>query len=413
MSLNFETLSQPAASMPLDTVKLRSPPIDPGAYAEIERRCVRKQAIEVASGHILYQITSGALRGSWDSRISLRPMREEWRQDSNGHMRLCTALPYVLVECSAAKMLYGQNIYGGPVDFISTCSQIVQLLEDHLGVRLPATAQWIVRRADWAETFALPFIAIQEYFRRIQATHFPRRKVRKYGDHAIYIPGSTTTLKLYHKGVEFKAHDRARLQKLHLNLPERPSHKSSRLQSRRFPNRSLLKIRALQRLANNRMRVEVEIHADKLDFDFGRKPRVEDVTPQYLMRVFDYEIDRFLREGQDSLQLARTNLAVSDCLRTTYGETAGNRLHAFWCQLAACGEGDCRSKYAPATSYRNRRLLQRAGVSWHNTDVQVIEPRQLLPPDFAPVRLGPRRCTSRIRAANVPSYRQFNVEVFS
>jgi hypothetical protein len=70
---------------------------------------------------------------------------------------------------------------------------------------------WIVRRVDWAENYALPFTAIQEFFEGIYTIQFPRRKGIKYGDHAVYFPGSTTTVKIYHKGLEFAKHDSKRM----------------------------------------------------------------------------------------------------------------------------------------------------------------------------------------------------------
>ena len=55
---------------------------------------------------------------------------------------------------------------------------------------------------------------------------------------------------------------------------------------------------ALQRLANSRLRTEVEIHAETLDYDFGHKPKVREISTGYLKAVFDNEIARLLREGQ-------------------------------------------------------------------------------------------------------------------
>ena len=55
---------------------------------------------------------------------------------------------------------------------------------------------------------------------------------------------------------------------------------------------------ALQRLANSRLRTEVEIHAETLDYDFRPKPKVREISTGYLKAVFDSEIARLLREGQ-------------------------------------------------------------------------------------------------------------------
>jgi len=381
--------------MPLDTVKLRSPTLDENAFSAIEQACVRRQGIQVASGAVLYEMTSGGLQGSWDSRVSLRPMQQDWIADSNGRVRLQPCPPYVLVECSAAKVLCGQNVYGGPTNFPVTCERLLQGIGNLFGIHLPEARRWHVRRADWAESFALPYIGIQEYFEVLQTTYFPRRKMQKFGDHSIYVPGHTTTLKLYHKGPEFKGNDAKRIRQALTS--QSPGNETSALSFEQRQKRAQRKVHALQRLANRRLRVEVEIHANKLDFDFGHKPRVEEVTDEYLMRTFDYEIDRLLREGQTGLGLARTNRDVAARLKERYGRTVGHRLHGFWCVLAASGEAFCKREYASATFYRCRKALMDAGVSWHIADVQIAGVPTALPSDFAPVRFDPRRCESTIR----------------
>lgn len=393
-----ETLLRSVRPMPLDTVKLRSPALTEATLQKIERRCIRRQAQEIASGVMLYEITTGHLQASWDSRISVRPMREDWVANSSGRTRLQSCPPYLMVECSLPKAFFGQNIYGGPTDLQLACARLVELLEMLLEVSLPPAADWIVRRIDWAESFSLPFIAIQEFFDLVQSTYFPRRKIQKYGDHGIYVPGRTTTLKIYHKGIEFAANDSKRIKRALLSgipLSPRNAHLEANMRAR-----VSRRVQALQRLANKRLRVEVEVHADKLDFDFGKRPRVKEVTDDYLARLFDHEVGRLLREGRDSLQRARTNRDVASRLIQVYGRTAGNRLHGFWCRLATCGENVCKREYPAATFYRNRKRLQDAGVSWHNTDVQIVPSRAALPNDFSPTRFDSRRCVGHVRREN-------------
>lgn len=36
----------------------------------------------------------------------------------------------------------------------------------------------------------------------------------KFGDHVVYFAGATTTVKLYHDGLEFAAHDQGRLRRV-------------------------------------------------------------------------------------------------------------------------------------------------------------------------------------------------------
>src|SRR5262245_8752828 len=360
--------------MAFDTVKLKSPDIDEALLRGVEQACgLLRQGVRLSTGEIEYQFTTGELEGSWDSRISIRPMREDWRRGPSGLPQLCPSKPYVIVECSLAKVFNGQNIYGGPLDFHFACFRLATYLEEILQIKLPPILEWIVRRVDVAETYRLPFCAIQEFFSYIQTIQFPRRRGEKYGYHSVYFPGSTTTVKLYHKGPEFAQHDHARLKRFFTqfgaqNLPEVRS-------AGQFTGWVNWRIRALQRLANNRLRVEVEIHADKLDRDFGHPPRVQETTGDYLLSLHDREVARLLHEGQSGMETVREHTAVADRLRQIYGDTKGNRLFGFWCILAANGEAFVRQRYSRPTFYRNRRELESAGVSWTRCNVAIIPSR--------------------------------------
>jgi hypothetical protein len=56
------------------------------------------------------------------------------------------------------------------------------------------------------------------------------------------------------------------------------------------------KLKALQRLADSRLRVEVEVHSDKFQYDFGRNPLVSEVDDAYLETIHDKEVERLLRK---------------------------------------------------------------------------------------------------------------------
>ena len=205
--------------MAIDTVKLKSPHLDEVLLRSIEHTCgVRRQAVRLSTGAIQYEITTGELDGSWDSRISLRPMRQEWRCGTHGRPKLETSEPYVIVECSLSKAFNGQNVFGGPCVFTDACARLVDLLEELLSVELPPASGWLVRRVDVAESYRLRFPAIQDFFSYIHTIQFPRRRAMKFGDHAVYFPGSTTTVKLYHKGSEFAEHDHARVKRFFTQL---------------------------------------------------------------------------------------------------------------------------------------------------------------------------------------------------
>lgn len=382
--------------MGLDTVRLKSPYMARVHVDKIKSLGESYNRVMNGTGEVIWEVTRTNLLGSYDSRIMVKPMFEDCTRSKQGKPEWHVSPPYLVVECSVPKAFHGQNIYGAMEDFQEACERLHGLLQRLLGVPLPPAGNWTVQRIDWAENFQLPYQAVQEFFEGIYHIGFPRRRMQKHGLQSIFVPGTTTTIKLYHKGPEFEAHDRKRLfsvlrNEFHLNRPANAAADYAYRQASR-------KVAALQRLANNRLRAEVEIHAEKLDYDFGKKPKVSDITTVYLQEVFDKEIGRLLREGKGATDIVRTSLAVRDRLEAFYKPELAGLLHGFWFALATHGEDDTKKRSTRATFYRRRKQLVDVGVSWLATDVQLIERQgQMLPLDFSPVRANPRRCECQVR----------------
>jgi II/X family phage/plasmid replication protein len=372
----------------IDTVRLASSPVSEATIKQVEQFMERRSCVHLGTGELSYEFTSGGLLGSWDSRVSVQVEREEWTHvvtagmimntSSGSRVRGCTSKvacePYLVIEGSIHKAMLGHNVYGGPIDFPSSCAWFVGELARRMGVELPSVALWRVLRADWAECFDLgSFEAVQEFIGGLNSAEFPRRTVVRHGSESLYAPGRTTTVKAYHKGVEFSAHDWKRL-KHHLDHAE---------------------LVMLQERANCILRLETSIKAKKLVDDFkGIKPPVVEVTQGYLERVHDREVARLLKEGKTAMDTVRTHKEVSRRLHETYSENTqlANLLFGTWLQLATLGESEVKVNMSPRTYYRQRKQLSDAGVSWQTTDVYVSK-HSAIPAGFSPVRQDPRRLT--------------------
>ena len=238
--------------MAYDTVKLKSPSIDRTVMKRIEQQCILRSGCDLATGEVLYELFTGDLLGSWDSRISVVPKYEDWVTDKLGRPRLHACEPYLLVEASVHKVMLGHNVYGGPTDFKQAARYLVALVEKLLDTELMPADCWTVHRVDVAHVYDLSKPACKEFFDSIQLRNFPRRqkKAAKY-DMAVYFAGKTTTVKFYHKGEEFNLHDRSRLRSFfrilfdHLYGTDKKN-----------TDRVERKLRALQRLADHRLRVD-------------------------------------------------------------------------------------------------------------------------------------------------------------
>lgn len=187
----------------IDTVRLRSPFISAETAALVEQQLTRRTAVQMASGEVLYEVTSGELDGSFDNRIMVRLCREELAeapglrssakadttpevdprlllhpdpavQAERQRVALLRAKelvsvsrhrpifrnmpcdPYLVVEGSVHKAMVGHNITGGPQNFQPAACWFVNLVASELlGVSLPHGSEWLVERVDVTETYNL------------------------------------------------------------------------------------------------------------------------------------------------------------------------------------------------------------------------------------------------------------------
>lgn len=376
--------------MAYDTLRLRSPYIlSKSAFERIKAKCILRQGTDLESGELLYELHTGELSGSWDARISVQPKNEEWTVDKSGKPRLVPSPSYLIIEASIHKVMHGQNIFGGSNDIQHCCKTFIDILQKLLDTPMPDYQNWQVLKVDVAHVYALPMPAIKQFFDGLQLLSFPRRtrKASRY-EMAAHFPGRTTTIKLYHKGTEFKVHDYARLRGYFKNYYQ--------LTDGTDPSnikKAQKKVDALHRLANNRLRIEVSIHSDKFIYDFGKNIRVKDLTDDYLHKIHENEIERLLREGKQSMQTVRTTQQVIARLNNIYGHKNGMRLYGFWSSLVTLGDEATKNQYPKTTFYRNRKYLEDAGVSWRGSDVHVVANDTLLPSDFVPFPRDARLCT--------------------
>jgi II/X family phage/plasmid replication protein len=269
--------------------------------------------------------------------------------------------------------MLGHNITGGPCDVRAALRWFVAFIGAGLGEQLPTADYWQVRRLDWAEAFDLgDFAAVEEWIRWVSSAAYPRRKALKHGAQSISFPGFSTTLKAYHKGPEFDAHDRRRLQ-------------GSKLGS--------AAVERLQRASNSVLRLEVGIKARKLDADHGKPPTVGQTSETYCTDLYERETARMLREGQRDMETVRKYDVVEARLFSLHSRTLAAQLLATWVRFSTKGEDEARKRMTPRTFYRHRRQLVDAGVSWHGTDVHLVERFSLVPAGFAPTLRDPRRIT--------------------
>lgn len=388
--------------MAVDTVRLRSPYIDEETAQKIEAECTKRLGLNMKTGDILYEITTGDLKGTFDSRISVQVKRKEWVSESRkglnavtrkGTGKVLTTLedcrPYIELEASVHKLFLGHNVYGGTEDFIKSCEYLIMFVEQALGIDLPGkyrpggyARSWSVKRIDFAYIFNLGSMeAIEQFFYLMRNAYYGRRNAETYGLNGLRFNASTTALKFYHKGPEFRKHDMMRLKRAGV-LSE----------SQAFE---------MLVLATELLRVEVEVKSRKLKYDFqstryGSDPFILDITPEYLQSVYETEVARVMKEGKKASAIVRDSLEVEERLRSMYSSARANSLFSAYLRMSNFGVEKYKAAVPKNTYYRHLRELREAGVSVaFNREINLEDvsgvSESLLPADFQPLRDDPRR----------------------
>lgn len=349
----------------LDTIAVSSPPLSEGVAALVEGQAFSRIGLCNRTGETQYHFQNRPLPGSWSNMIMVKVERERWiatkdpTRRGGKTTRKVPSPPWLRFEASVHKAMIGHNVEGGPEDAYRATVWFVRHVLRGLGVSVedvPPIDDWEVDRIDWAEAWDLgSWETVRELLASMNNAVYPRRKPRRYGLETLMFPGSSRTLKFYHKGPEFGKHT-AKLLKGHLPFAD---------------------VEKLQAKANRLLRVELGIKKRELERASGQF-LVRDLRSFDVAAVHRRELATVLREGESEMRTVRKADDVVTRLSALYGPAKSSALVATWMSLAAWGEERTRSRMTRPTWYRHRKALQDAGVSWTGTDVRILA-RPVLP----------------------------------
>lgn len=335
----------------IDTVNIESPPIDDLTAKKIEQFATLRQGVIVRTNEIIYCITTAELKGTYESSIRIKVERdrfETFKEGNNVVNSKTPCEPFLNVECSLNKLVMGHNVYGGSND-LRQFQLLINFLQSEMKVKLPDYKEWILRRLDYAEEFVIGYKECYNYIHNIGNGYYARRNCMKYIS-SIYFPGTTTTLKFYHKGAEFKKFDYKRLKDIGMDT--------------RYLNKLL-------DFANNVLRVEVEIKARKIKYDKGSLLKIgEYENIDYFKSIYDIEVKKMMKLVKDDKEYYDTYDAVEKILIDTYGKRTGSSLLGTWLKISLNGEEKVKSSMSKTTFYRQRKQLLDARCYWNHSIVE-------------------------------------------
>jgi len=331
-----------------DTIRLKSPYIKRSLFEKIHSFCVKRQGIDLRTGELIYQIVTGDLEGSYDSRISIQCRDYEFSSEG---IRV-SSFPYLIIEASAHKMLRGHNLFGGFNKVKDAIYFMITTVENILGLKLPCWFLWQVLRVDISQNYYIGKDNVEKWFYSNQLNDYQRRNVNRYENTGIYISGTTTTIKFYAKGYEFKKHDYKRIKAL-----------KGDIEANRLLN-----------LAEDLLRCEVEIKLKKLKYDFKKDiVRVIDLSDDVLENIFNKEVERFMRAGENMYLVINEAVKVKERLFRKLSREKAANVFSTWTMLSTFGYKETKKNMAKSTFYKHVKLLKDLGITWYNSDISIIK----------------------------------------
>ena len=166
---------------------------------------------------------------------------------------------------------------------------------------------------------------------------YSRRKLKFFANESLYIPGTTTTLKIYNKLLEFQKHDRKKFIDTNFDIIQ------------------------------GFVRFEVEIKKKKLQKIFGedlKHIKVENLEYNNFEKVWSEEFMRLLGFLENDLKIVRGKDDVKKRLLAFYKKSKAMRLFNFYCSVQMNGIDFVKKDMTNATFYRYVSDLKLARVDY-------------------------------------------------
>ena len=319
----------------IDTVKIYCE-IDRASYEKIHNNSIVKTSYDNSTGELFYNITTGFLEGSFDNRLSVRV-------DSGVKYGFVNKGYCIEIEGSLHKYIKGFNAYDGFYDLLYVCKTMIKITEDTYFIKLPDIENWFLQRCDIAICYDLNNQEnVQKYINSLSSCKFPRRNSKFFYNESLYLSGTTTTLKIYNKLLEFRKHDMNKLSKNGFNVFE-----------------YIQKIKGF-------VRFECEIKKKMLSKLYNNEKHIKIINVKYedLKKVWSDEFMKIIKMVRNDLEIVRSRDKVYDRLMELYKPCKASRLYTFFCSLVMEGEKNVYKKTSQTVYYRNIADLKTARVDF-------------------------------------------------
>lgn len=346
----------------IDTIRLQSPAISKKLFEILKSKSIEKIALDNENDIVVYTFTSNDLVGSYDNKIMIQVrdqcLKRFFSLDQGKYLtENFPCDPYLVVELSIHKFFRGHNIDEGFQMLQPLVKKLMLFFSKIFHSLFPDYREWQILRLDYAETFKID--NIENYFKYLNNCTYSRRKISRY-DTAIFIPGITTSVRIYSKEHEFKNHD---LKKLKNNLN--------------------FDIIGLSNRAKNLLRCEVQINKRKIiSLNGGEIMLVKNYNLKVIQGCYENEVLKLF-------QLKEHNRKYNDAkevnlyLFNNYDRQLASTYFSTYTSLCVFGKDVTRLNMSDSTFYRHMKFFKESGISFTNSDLKIVSDENVYK-DFVP-----------------------------
>ncbi len=318
----------------IDTVKIYTE-IDKKLHDEIKSMSIVKSSIDNYTNELQYEIINDHLEGSFDSRLSVRVgCGSKYKFSKLGY--------FIEIEGSYHKFTCGYNSHNGYYDLQFLSKSLINIVELSYNINLPDIKYWYLQRVDIAICYDLKAQEnVKSYINSLSRCNYPRRNVKFFYDESVYLSGTTTTLKIYNKLLEFKKHD-----------------------IKKFINSDFDLINYINTI-NGFIRFECEIKK-KMLLKLKKEKHIKIIDIKYndLKNIWSDEFMKVLQFIKNDLKIVRGREDVYNRLTHLYKPSKANLLFNFYCSIQLNGLKDVKLKMSSTTYYRNIKDLKEAKIDF-------------------------------------------------
>lgn len=351
----------------IDTVCFLTPKI-PQLYIDIIQKKLKVYScVDVFSGELIYEFSTGSVSGSYDSSINIKI-------NSDNTLK---------VTCSIHKVVLGYNIAYGSDNLILLSNCLKKILQKSFELKLPDVLTWQLMQIDYTLTFNLQSQEnVENYINSLKNVEYARREVKHYNNEGIQARGATTVVKFYNKQKEFIEHDYKKIKKVAgqekadelIDLCQGLLRVEISLRSRKIKQIFTRTVFRKNRLKLYKQAIkDFGLQSDYVQalYDTLNKNEVtlKDFNIEKIIKIWESEVLKVLKD-RNCVLVNKDNL-VLDKLKSNFSTRKVSSLYSFWTLLSTRGDEYVKSMYKKQTFYRLRKDLIELGISWKDTNIYI------------------------------------------